>query len=82
LRAGNNKNIYFAQITGLIKYGICGLCMKHISIPLRRLFLKPNARLNVKMAFPLAKIMVLSDGLEECTLKGLKKNVSAWFIAG
>jgi hypothetical protein len=33
---------------------------------------KPNARLNVKLAFPLAKIVVLSDGLEEYTSKGLK----------
>jgi len=56
--------------------------MKRISIPLRRLFRKPNARLNVKLAFPPAKIMVLSDGLEECTSKGLKQNVSAWYKAG
>jgi hypothetical protein len=33
---------------------------------------KSNARLNVKLVFPRAKIMVLRDGLEEWTSKRLK----------
>jgi len=33
---------------------------------------KRNAGLNVKLSFPLSKIMVLSDGLEEYTSKGMK----------
>jgi hypothetical protein len=41
--------------------------MKHIFHSFEKVVPKPNAGLNVKLAFPLAKIVVLSDGLEKCT---------------
>ena len=66
------KILIFSQISGLVKHGYMWVMHETYIYSFEKVIRKSNARLNVKLVFPRAKIMVLRDGLEEWTSKRLK----------
>ena len=72
LRTWRNKIFIFPQISGFLNYGYMWVKHETYIHSFEKVVHIPNARLNVKLAFALVKIKALSNGLEECTSKGLK----------
>jgi hypothetical protein len=66
------KNIYFHQISVLIKHGYMWVMHETYIYSFEKAVRKPNAIFNVKLGFPRSKIMVLLNSLEECNSERLK----------